>query len=89
MPRKKGSENKIPKEIKDMIQAALNRVGGVHYLVKQAHDNPTAFMGLLKAVLPKDINATMNGNITVMETIKKDGKEITYKIGEQVEERVH
>lgn len=53
--RKKGSSNKNTKEIKEMIHIALMKAGGVEYLIGQAHTNPTAFMGLVKAILPKDV----------------------------------
>lgn len=39
-----------------MILTALNNVGGVEYLERQAIANPVAFMSLIKAVLPKDVN---------------------------------
>jgi hypothetical protein len=33
--------------VKDMVLAALNEVGGVEYLKRQAEKNPVAFMALL------------------------------------------
>lgn len=56
--RKKGTPNKVNAELKDMILGALNkadREGGEAYLVKQAHENPVAFMGLVGKVLPMTI----------------------------------
>ena len=53
---RKGSPNKATALVKDMIQGALEDVGGRQYLVKQAKENPAAFMGLIKAILPKDVN---------------------------------
>lgn len=44
------------KEIKEMIHQALTDVGGVEYLKEQALINPTAFLSLIKSILPKDVN---------------------------------
>lgn len=54
--RGKGNLNKTTASIKEMIDGALQDVGGRAYLVEQARENPAAFMGLIKAILPKDIN---------------------------------
>ena len=53
--RKKGVANKITVELKEMIVTALDRVGGIEYLEKQALISPTAFLGLVKAIIPKDV----------------------------------
>lgn len=45
--RKKGSENRIPKSVKDMILAALENAGGQQYLEEQARQNPVAFLSLV------------------------------------------
>lgn len=69
---RKGKPNKATALIKDMIEGALHDVGGREYLIKQAKENPVAFMGLIKAVLPKDITVggPGGGSITI-EVIKK------------------
>mgnify|MGYP003537678668 CR=1 FL=1 len=54
--RAKGVQNLATTEIKEMIHTALSNVGGVYYLQEQALINPVAFMGLIKAILPKDVN---------------------------------
>ena len=54
--RGKGNKNKINSDIKAMIDGALQDVGGRAYLARQARENPAAFMGLIKAILPKDVN---------------------------------
>lgn len=52
---RKGKPNKATAAIKDMIDQALREAGGVEYLVRQADENPSAFMGLVAKILPKDI----------------------------------
>lgn len=70
--RGKGNVNKTTAAIKDMIDQALREAGGVDYLVKQSKENPTAFMGLVGKILPKDITVggPGGGSITI-EVIKK------------------
>lgn len=41
--------------IKEMIESALDKAGGVDYLVTQSQENPVAFMGLVGKVLPMQI----------------------------------
>lgn len=57
--RQKGSQNKITKQLKDMILGALDDVGGQAYLAQQAIDEPVAFLGLIGKVLPTTLNATV------------------------------
>ena len=70
--RGKGNVNKTTAAIKDMIDQALRNAGGVAYLVRQSKENPTAFMGLVGKILPKDITVggPGGGSITI-EVIKK------------------
>ena len=63
--RKKGSTNKATAEIKTMIETALSEVGGKDYFVTQANQNPVAFMGLVAKILPKQIDATVVGEIGI------------------------
>ena len=59
-----GKKNKFTAEIKEMIEGALQDVGGRAYLAEQARDNPVAFMGLIGKILPKDINANIKSAVT-------------------------
>jgi len=54
--RVKGTPNKVTGDIKEMIRNALSEVGGVDYLKTQAKQNPTAFLGLIKSIVPRDVN---------------------------------
>lgn len=51
-----GTPNKMTGDIKEMIRSALSEVGGVNYLKEQAQTNPTAFLGLIKSIVPRDVN---------------------------------
>lgn len=59
--RPKGTPNKNTKALKDMILAALDGVGGIEYLKKQAEDNPGPFMSLVGKVLPMTIQGGGEG----------------------------
>lgn len=53
---RKGRPNKNNAPLFEMIDMALIGVGGVDYLMRQAEENPTAFLTLVGKRLPKDIN---------------------------------
>lgn len=58
--RKKGTPNKQTAAVKDMVLAALDGVGGIAYLKRQAEENPTAFMTLVGKVIPTQVNHADN-----------------------------
>ena len=53
--RKKGVPNRSTRAIRDMVMGALDDAGGQRYLAEQAKANPVAFLGLLRATMPKDV----------------------------------
>lgn len=64
--RPKGSANKTPAAIKDMILHALEGVGGVDYLMEKANDPRTAgaFLGLVAKVMPTQVTGLDGGKIS-------------------------
>ena len=69
--RQKGATNKTTAELKEMILGALSEVGGQAYLVRQALDNPNAFMTLVGKVVPRDLNAAVELNSALAERLKE------------------
>lgn len=67
--RPKGIPNKINIDIKNMIMEALQDAGGKEYLIRQADENPGAFMGLVSKIIPKDINANVSGEIKLVRVV--------------------
>lgn len=67
--RTKNTPNKVSGDLKAMILEALEKKGGVRYLVAQAETNPSAFMTLVGKVLPMtvagDPNAPLIHTVTV------------------------
>lgn len=68
--RKKGSSNVKTALLKDMILTALDESGGIEYLKLQAKNEPTAFLGLIGKILPKEIDANVKGEIKGTVTVK-------------------
>ncbi len=57
--RPKGSKNRIPASVKEMVKEALENVGGAAYLERQAVENPSAFMSLVGKLIPQEIDASV------------------------------
>lgn len=57
--RAKGTPNRFNADLKEMIIGALNQAGGKEggqaYLLRQATENPTAFLSLVGKVLPMTV----------------------------------
>lgn len=69
--RPAGRLNKVNADIKAMIVEALSEVGGVTYLKAQATENPTAFLGLVGKVLPKEVHIDLSARIAAMSPEEK------------------
>ena len=68
--RPKGSANKIGQELQAMLKASLSRVGGIEYLVKQAEENPSAYMTMISKLLPKQVEAQITHEGEVDHNLK-------------------
>lgn len=60
-----GALNKHTGAVKEMILAALDKVGGADYLAEQAVKQPVAFMTLVGKVLPMQVVGRDGGNVTL------------------------
>lgn len=63
MGRIKGVPNKLTQDVKAMILAALDGLGGQEYLMRQGQENPGAFMTLVGRVLPMQHTGADGGPI--------------------------
>ncbi len=72
--RPKGTQNKLTKQVKEMILGALDDAGGQAYLARQADENPVAFMGLVGKVLPLQLTGEGGSaiKIEVSTTAQRD-----------------
>ena len=61
--RKKGSKNKITKDLKAAIMGAFSDAGGQKYLARIADDNPKVFCTLLGKILPSELTGKDGGPI--------------------------
>jgi hypothetical protein len=71
--RVKGTPNKATADIKAMIIGALDKKGGIKYLVQQADENPVAFLGLVGKVLPMTVQGDADNPIQTTITVKWAG----------------
>ena len=65
--RRKGTPNKMSRDLREMVEGALHDVGGQAYLARQAQDNPGAFLALVKGLLPRQINAEVSAQAEVQD----------------------
>jgi hypothetical protein len=63
--RRKGTPNKLTRDLREMILGALADAGGRAYLVAQAKKNPGAFLTLLGKLLPSQATGDDDGPIEV------------------------
>jgi hypothetical protein len=68
---RKGSPNKITKDIKAMILGALDAKGGQVWLEEQMNNNPTAFMTLLGRIVPTKTELSGSVDIGLFNRLKK------------------
>lgn len=54
--RPAGAVNKLTRSVKEAIEAAFQGVGGHEYLMRQAEENPQAFMTLLGKIIPTQVH---------------------------------
>lgn len=71
--RAKGVPNKTTRELKDMILAALDKSGGVDYLMERANDPRTAsaFLSLVGKVLPMTVAGDPSNPIEAVVEIRR------------------
>ena len=63
MGSRKGSPNKFNKSMKDALELAFERSGGVDYLVRVAGDDPKTFCGLLGRLIPATVSLAVTHKI--------------------------
>ena len=76
-----------PKDMPRSIMSVYQRLGGDSWLLKQAQLNPKEFLGMLKSIVPKNINVDLDHEINVsisapvhnqgdLKLIKDDSKKV-------------
>lgn len=59
--RPKGAPNKSTAAIKDMLLASLDQAGGQQYFLRQAEENPNAYMALIGKIIPAEVKNQITG----------------------------
>lgn len=70
--RPKGSANKVTSDVRKMVLAALDGVGGQKYLEDQAVKNPVAFLSLLGRLIPTKIIGDPAEPVTIDGHVARD-----------------
>jgi hypothetical protein len=52
-----GTPNKFTASVRDAVQEAFHRAGGVEYLLKVAQEDPRTFVGIVQKLIPQEIKA--------------------------------
>ena len=77
--RQKGTPNKLTADVKAMVLEALDKAGGVSYLLTQAQSNPNAFLTLVGKVLPMTVAGDPQNPLGVVTRIElvsmRDGRQ--------------
>lgn len=71
--RPKGSKNKtcVSRDVRQMALNALNRKGGEEYLMRQAEENPKAFMAMLTRLIPNKIEGDADNPLRMIHKIER------------------
>lgn len=64
--RPKGARNKINRDVREMILAALQAKGGQAYFERAADENMAAFLALIGKVLPMQVTGNDGGPIQII-----------------------
>ncbi|MEK9722825.1 MAG: DUF5681 domain-containing protein [Rhodospirillaceae bacterium] len=64
--RKPGAPNKVTGEVRAMLLQALDKAGGVDYLLQQAQANPSSFMALVGKCLPTKVEGDADAPLTIV-----------------------
>jgi hypothetical protein len=75
-PVRKGTKAGISRDVRIQVLTALNFVGGVKYLARQAEKNPAAFLALVGKCLQQDDGANEAGITFVVQTLNVSGAPI-------------
>jgi len=72
LSRKTGTPNAITKNMKDVLELAFNRSGGVDYLCRVAENDPKTFCALLARLVPNtvqlDVKVAMDLGLAMRES---------------------
>lgn len=79
--RPKGAQNKVTGSMREMFSEALERLGGVAYLVKFGKEKPELFIGMLARMLPREFKAeieqrNINLSVNVLDLLRERQKGI-------------
>ncbi len=72
--RKKGTQNRLTRDVKDAILNAFDKAGGEDYLVTIAKNDPRTFCALLGRVIPSEVKAEVTNADDVLMRKVQEGR---------------
>jgi len=70
--RRKGTPNQFTADVRPMVYQALQKAGGVDYLVRQADENPGPFLSLVSRCMPKEIHQEVTAEIRIRQETRRE-----------------
>lgn len=69
--RRPGSLNKVTASVKQALEEAFDRMGGIEVLTQWAQENPGEFFKIWSRILPKELSldATLEHHMTLEELV--------------------
>tara|TARA_R110002051_G_scaffold56489_2_gene105080 strand:+ start:304 stop:636 length:333 start_codon:yes stop_codon:yes gene_type:complete len=83
MARTKGALGKRTTDIKEVLHVAFNKAGGCDYLVRQAAENPKAFLALLARCIPAQVALDVSVRLDLGQALI-DAEANRQRISEQI-----
>ena len=83
--RGKGVQNKISQDLREMIREALDKAGGVDYLLQQALENPKAFLPLVARILPQEHKVSYELGDKLVEMLNERRNQLANMRGEAID----
>jgi len=85
--RPKGAKDKLGRDMKEAIEEAFERAGGVNYLVKLSESHPTVFAALLGKILPRQVDVDVSFSGAELQDVISARRELLAKTkGELIED---
>ena len=83
--RRAGTKNKVTVALKDAILGAFDKAGGEAWLLELAQKDPRTFATLLSRLIPRELEARINGGEGLAERIlaaRKRARDHGHEVGQ-------
>jgi len=67
--RRPGSLNKVTVQVKEVLDEAFERLGGVDFLSEWARENPGEFLKIWSKLIPRDLRVEAETTLTLEQIV--------------------